>query len=217
MRDELDGKLLGVVDELGRTTQFVFEEGYLAGIVFPDQSQQTVAYDEDDDSLFITLRDGKGFIQSYDGDLLRELNWQDGPWTRFTHDAEGRPQTIQTPDSRVTFGYGSRGLTQETGALGASELTYDATGHLAGLQLPAGPTVQYGYDLNDRLHYLDIGGQRIEYEYGPNDLLTAVRYPNGLRHDLTHQHLGGLQRARLAGRRGGCLVNKPTTTTISSG
>lgn len=40
-------------------------------------------------------------------------------------------------------------------------------------------------------------GQRITYEYGAHDLLTGIAYPNGLGQQVTHQHLGGLQEARL--------------------
>jgi len=205
IRNKLDGKLLAVVDELGYATRFAFDNGDLAGIIFPDDSRQTVVYDEADNSLLVTLRDGKKFIQQYEGEHLRELNWEDGPWTRFTHDANGRPQTIQTPNSLVSFGYSSRGLAHEQGSLGTSHLHYDATGQLAQLALPMGLQVSYEYDSNDRLRTLVVGGQSIVYEYGAGDLLTGIAFPNGLRQSLTNRHLGGVQHTQLTNEYGRVL------------
>ncbi|MEZ0539512.1 GH-E family nuclease [Fibrella arboris] len=211
IRDELTGQLIGLVDPLNRTTHFTFDEGYLTGVIYADGSRQTVAYDEEDETLYVSLRDGKGFIQHYNGESLRELIWQDGPWVRFTQDADGRPLSIRTPDSQLTFGYAGHGLAAEQGILGTSQLVYQDNGQLTQVRLATGLVVGYGYDLNGRLSYIDAGDQRIQYEYGPNGLLLNTNYPNGLGQQEIQQHLGGLQQTRLTDKLGKVLAEQRYT------
>ncbi len=196
-----DGQLHAITDPLNRKIRFGYDEqGLLSQLIFPDQTTQTYQYDEDEDALYMQLRDGNGFRQQFAGELITQLAWEDGPIAEFSYNPDGQPVLIIANDNRVSFDYDDKNrLITEEGPVGAVSFEYaQANGPLTGLLLPTGLAIGYDYDTENRVTALHVADETIRYVYNDKqDLLAEIQYPNGLTQHQRQSHTEGLQQAQV--------------------
>ncbi|GAB4002297.1 hypothetical protein GCM10028807_60660 [Spirosoma daeguense] len=198
-----DGQLEAVKDPLNRSVRFDYDEnGLLSHLVFPDQTHQSYLYDEDEDILFVRLRDGKSFSQRYENETIKQLSWKDGPVIDFEYDTQGHPTRVQLEDTLVTFQYDDQNrLSAESGPFGTATLQYDSASRPILLTLPSGLLVTYQYDTDSRVTALTIGDQTTRFVY-TDDLLAEIHYANNVSEYQQRNHTEGLRSVRVQNAHG---------------
>ncbi|RIV25438.1 hypothetical protein DYU11_09065 [Fibrisoma montanum] len=202
-----NGQLRAIKDPLGRSVQFLYDEqGLLTDLVFPDQTRQSYLYDEDADTLHLQLRDGKQFSQHYDGDLISQLNWEQGPSVQFSYNEQNQPTLIDTGSNAVRYAYDEQNrLLSEANSFGNTSFAYDKASRVTQLTLPTGLVVGYLYDSDSRVVGLQVAGQTVQFIYSEQDLLAEIRYPNGVTEHHQRSHTEGLQHVRVENAQGRLL------------
>ena len=202
-----DGRLLAINDPLNRSVQFRYDEsGLLRDLVFPDRTQQSYQYDEEEDVLFVQLRDGKSFSQHYENNLIRQLSWEHGPTVRFAYNDQSQPTLIESGEYPVAFTYDDqKRLAAEQNPFGETTFQYDKSSRPTQLTLPTGLAIAYEYDTDSRVTALHVDGQTTQYIYNEQDLLAEIRYPNGVTEYQQRNHTEGLRHVRVQNTRGQLL------------
>ena len=202
-----DGRLLAIKDPLNRSVRFMYDEsGLLRDLIFPDRTQQSYQYDEDEDVLFVQLRDGKSFSQHYENNLIRQLSWEHGPTVRFAYNDQSQPTLIESGEYSVAFTYDDqKRLAAEQNPFGETTFQYDKSSRPTRLTLPTGLAITYEYDTDNRVTALHVDGQTTQYIYNEQDLLAEIRYPNGVTEYQQRNHTEGLRHVRVQDTRGQLL------------
>ena len=199
------GRILQITDEIGRRTQYRYEEEYLIDVVHTDEEITHYEYDENGHITSVTDQNGSRYIENeYDekGRITRQ-GFTNGVYQTFIYDDAHRRNTIyysetgkteiyeyndQLLKERVvyddgtceTFTYSDDNLkTGETGRLGyKKEWEYDAFGRTVREKAPDGCEVRHTYDENhDLVRTWDTEGRETEYVYdnAHNQLLVREK------------------------------------------
>ncbi|PSL27433.1 RHS repeat domain-containing protein [Dyadobacter jiangsuensis] len=193
------GQIYCITDPSGKELCFEYDQaGLLAKLIYPDKTEQSYLYDEENDTLFLSLRDGQGFSQRFDGELITELAWENGPAVQFGYDSSGILTSINNDLVTVKLDYNEQNqLIEEDCALGKVRFGYDSRGRLSRYELPSGLSVEYEFNTESQIVALRVAGQSIRYVYNDKDLLTSIHYPNGLNEYQDNSHVQGLQRTSI--------------------
>jgi len=131
-------------DALGRRT----------GMIYPDASVESYAYDPAGNLVSYTTRAGQTKTTAYDNrNRVTAYSWSDGtPGATMTYDDAGRLLTLNSSVSALSYTYDDANqLLSETQNLASTPLplavsyTYDADGNRTGLTYPDGTVVSYAY------------------------------------------------------------------------
>ncbi len=186
------GNPQGASDELGRTTQYSFNEfGQVTAVETPDGARTSIAY-----ALFqsplaglskspvnpisrpVKITDALGGVTSrlYDprGNLIASIDAL-GNQTRYENNPQGLPLVI----------------TDAKG--GTKHLSWDAAGNLLSYTDCSRQTTRYEYDrLGSLLSVTNALGQATRYSYDAAQRLTQVDHPDGTRERFAYDAAGNL-------------------------
>lgn len=183
-----DGRITSVSDPAGNNYALGYNNGILAGILYPDGGTWRFTYD--DKAFLLTKTDPLGNTTSYAYDENRRV-------TSAT-DSEGKTRTITYPTGSdtvktTTFTEKGGGVWQytydsEKGTLnhktdpqgGTTSYTYDANGNRLSVTEPDGTVTSYAYDAEGNMTSLtDPLGQTTGYTYNDFGQATSVTDPQG--------------------------------------
>ncbi len=193
------GQLQSIVDPLGRQLRFRYDaEGLLSALEFPDGTRQAYEYDADTDTLYVQLRDGKAFYQQYENNQITGLTWQDGPSVGLAYGNQGELVSIEMGEVGIGYTYDDQQrLIAEQSPVGTTRFAYAGAAWPAQVTLPTGLTVDYEFDTDDRVIAWRAEGRTTRYVYDERDLLTEIRYANGLTEYQERGHMEGLRQVRV--------------------
>ncbi|MGW1278899.1 RHS repeat-associated core domain-containing protein [Streptomyces tsukubensis] len=217
--DELN-RIRVATDPLGGQTTFGYDaNGNLTTLTDARNNSTVWSYDQADRASSVTDPLNAQASFEYDAsNRITKATSRSGKTVTTTYDLLGRPATTQyrlagtgTPQSTVTYGYGTADLLQsitDTGA-GSQAFAYDSYDRLSSVTSPAG-AVGYTYDLDDRRTQMTAAGTTTSYTYDRSDILTSVASGS----DNVLFGLDSVGRERTAALPGGITR---TTTYDSSG
>jgi RHS repeat-associated protein len=188
-------------DSLGRTTVIETDPSGSADIItFPDGIQESTVYDEDHDAFLTILRNGAKKLTYYDGVNPSRVEWQDGNYLDLQLNDQQQVQSIENPSGTVSYEYNDKEqIISEDFQENKVSYTYDEDGLLTEMLYPSGLSVKYVYDEDSRLKEINAGGENIcTYDYGANDTVAQITYPNGLIETRQQLVLGGLKEASIS-------------------
>jgi RHS repeat-associated protein len=180
---DVNGNLIAVTDQLGRTTRYEYDvmDRRVAKV---DPAGATERYEYDATGNVTRVVDRKGQMTIHDYDLLgRRVSsrYADGTSTAFTYDAGGRLIRAVADADTILLEYDARDrLTAETTVLGTTHYGWDAAGRRATVTRPDGRTVAYAHDPAGRLTHVVDGPRRVELEYDAQGRRRRLRLPGGV-------------------------------------
>jgi len=154
-------------------------DGLLAVMTDADGNRTTYHYNQRRDLDEVQGPGGVRTVYQYDArHLLTERVDAAGGVTRWTRRADGKVSSRHTPSGRV-FRY-----------------TYDARGMPSAVVLEGGPVShRLTYDVAGRLvSYMDPGGNRTRFTYGPRALLRLITHGDGTEERFAYDACGNLVR-----------------------
>jgi len=166
------GRVNSITDPKNNVYNFNFDGfGRQTCMKYSDGSKETWTYDGDGNVYQYTDRAGEVLTHVYSNrDLETSSSWStNGLAITRTYDAAGRPTGVNNGNSNVTWGYDGAGrMVSETQDL-----------YLPALGLnPAARTVQYAYDIANRLTKLTYGdGTQLTYAYTHRDMVSQITLP----------------------------------------
>jgi len=165
-----DNDLTSVTDALERTTTYVWEDGNLVRVEYPDETFGIYTYD--------------GY-----GQLLTATD-ATGHTTRFTYDAYGDLIEVRSPEGRTThYHYDVVGRLDgmTDGNAHIMSLSYDDNDNVVRIVDPKGKETTFEYDGNDMLVKMgDRRGGEWTYAYDENLKLVSETDPEG--HETTYTY-----------------------------
>lgn len=160
---DAEGSLTSLTNRRGKTTTYTYES---AGLL------KTIRYPSSVSSISYT-RDALGRVTRITNNRGSQVN--------FTYDKDGRlVEKKYGAVSQATYGYDAVGnLTSVTDSGGTTSYAYNTRNEATGITYPGGKQIAFGYDASGdlaRVVYPD--GTTVDYTY---DLLNRVRLPRALR------------------------------------
>ncbi len=176
-------------DPMGRTVKYAYEEGELAGVTEPGETEKRWQFKYDGSHELTTMTDGRGgkIINEYNG--AHQVVSQEDPAehtssfeyepfeTTITNKATGAV-TVERFDSNdlpfsITRGYGTASETTETFA-------YNSQNELLSVTDGNGHTTKYGYNsAGDRTSMVNADEQETKWEYDGMHDVISVTTPGG--------------------------------------
>ncbi|HWO14721.1 MAG TPA: DUF6531 domain-containing protein, partial [Polyangiaceae bacterium] len=196
------GLVTKVIDPLGNTTQYEYDEPTLqrAKETDPTGASTSWEYDGRGNCTRITEPDGGELRIDY-GPHSRPTGLTDalgGRWS-WAYDADGRLVGRSNPLDQSTQlewdGPRLRGVTDPRGNF--TRLDYDAAGNLSELTAPDGVTTRWAHDARGRCHTLtDANGNQQRREYDLSGRLVRVAEADGNVRELSYDPEGSVTRAK---------------------
>ncbi|HEU4582121.1 MAG TPA: DUF6531 domain-containing protein, partial [Polyangiaceae bacterium] len=196
------GAVIKVIDPLGNTTQYEYDEHSLQRTKLTDPMGATTQWvlDAQGNCTEIRYPDGAAVTIRYDArNLPLEVRDALGGQWQWAYDREGR--LIARRDAlgqRTQFEWDGARLQRVIDALGqATNLAYDAAGNLAALIPPDGQATRWAYDLLGRcVSVTDPNGNAQRRQHDPLGRVVRVEEPDGNVRELTYDAEGNVIRAR---------------------
>jgi RHS repeat-associated protein len=178
--DELSLQRTKLTEPMGATTQWMLDtQGNCTEIRYPDGAAVAIRYDAR--SLPVEVRDALG-----------------GQW-QWAHDRDGRLIARRDAlEQRTQFEWDGPRLQRVIDPLGqATNLAYDAAGNLAALIPPDGQATRWAYDLLGRcVSVTDPNGNVQRRQHDALGRVVRVEEPDGNVRELTYDAEGNVIRAR---------------------
>ena len=212
------GRILQITDEIGRRTQYRYEEDCLVDVVHTDEGITHYEYDENGHITSVTDQNGSRFLENeYDatGRVVRQ-NFSSGVYQTFTYDDAHRRNTIFYSESgkTETYEYNDRFLKErviyddgtcetylysedslKTGEISRmghkKEWEYDAYGRTIWEKSPDGYEVRHEYDeRHDLVRTWDTDGRETRYVYdnAHNQILTREKIDDNKWRETTKEY-----------------------------
>lgn len=184
---DTSGRLAMATDPLGATTSYTYDvRNRYAGIIYPaGLGSEAIAYDA--------------------RNHLTQRNFSDGTLIGYAYDALGRVIS----GSNFTGAYDGEGRMTASNTLTVNRSA--ATGRIASLVYPSGPTVVYGYDAGGRLVSISDGlGGSTTIANDAAGRPTSLTFPNGSTTTWSYNARGAITRIQH-----GALVDLQLTRDLS--
>lgn len=175
------GRLVAVVDPLGRVTRFRLDgEGRQVGVTRPDGVTDFSRHDP------------------RTGDLVA-IEGPEGPLISIERDVRGNPLVERTQDGSVTrYIYGNPALPNrpvriEDAAGRVHHMTWNGMGQMVRHEDCSGRVTRYGFDPDGNLiEVIDAQGRRTGMNYDVNGRLLGIAKPGGANWSFRRHGLGGV-------------------------
>jgi len=196
------GAVTKVIDPLGNTTQYEYDEASLqrTKLIDPMGARSEWSYDSRGNCIQMLAPDGARLQITYDARNLPEqlTDALGGTW-RWKYDGDGRLLARRDPlAQRTQFHWRGPllvGVTDPAGQL--TRLEYDAADNLSALVPPDGSTTRWAYDARGRCVTLgDPNGNEQRRRYDALGRVVRVDEPDGNIRDLDYDPEGNVIQAR---------------------
>jgi YD repeat-containing protein len=219
-----DGNRVGLVNGLGKRTQFGFDQADRLTTVKTAVGNVTqYRYNTRNLVASVTQPNGAKASKSYDNaGRLSQLSDGFGT-TQYSYDKNGRISQVSDngygKNRKVQRSYDALGrlvsYTDENG--NTIQYGYDKAGDLIQLTYPNGWVVSYSYDANHRLSRVKDWASRVtSYSYDVNGRLVKTDFPNGVVENRSYD-LSGLLVSIHAVNRSGSTIYSCTNSLDSDG
>jgi RHS repeat-associated protein len=171
-----------VTDRMGDTTTITYhpETGRIASITDAEGRTVTRTYTPQEQTFTNPANDHEITFTFYN---LTRLDYPDGTFETFTHDAHGNVLTHTDRSGRAwTFTYNVRGqmLSLTNPAEGVITITYNDDGTVKTATDTDTDVTTYGYDKYKRVNRITYpGGAVVQLDYDLNDRITSLTNENG--------------------------------------
>jgi YD repeat-containing protein len=186
-----DGSLNTVTDTQGRTTSFVYNTGYVAGIT--DSTGRHITYTRSVVQNTYELENvsgggtsGETYTMAYDpSNRLNQLQDQMGDVTTITYDSDGRVGSItlgaySAASGTYTFAYNAGSTAVRDPDNNLRTYFYDNQGRLTKVVDAKTTTFQWTWTTDNHVSaYTDGKGEIFRYGYDANNNLTSITLPTG--------------------------------------
>ena len=194
------GQLTEQMDALGNLTRMEYDDyGRMNRVIFPDDTEESVTYNERNQPSRVVGRDGSVKLYQYDErNNLIEMQDERGNKNSYTYDENDNLISFTDRSGNVwTYVYDDGNhLAQAVDPEGNISLyTHDAVGRMTSYTSPVGRTVSYRYSPAGNLLSIEDADGEIIFAYNENGNKTGITDRLGNQQRLEYNEMGQLSLA----------------------
>ncbi len=196
-RYDAGGRLIEQTDVFGNVTKMQYDgKGRMTCITYPDETKETISYNENNQPVSVENRDKTTTLYTYDEkNNLTSMTDENGNVSHFAYDScDNLTAYTDRNGSLWSYTYDKKNHLQEAEDCLGNRYRYvhDDAGRLTSYTSPAGNTVEYTYSKDgDLLSVSDADGE-ILYSYDANGSCTGVTDRMGGTQQFTYNEAGQL-------------------------